>query len=78
MEVVDLGKRFYVWDRGANGDRGGDCDGGRGWSRRVHDHAELAMVGLAAERMHVGHLDNSQQREQQETHHGGRRQSELL
>ena len=78
MEVVDLGKRFYVWDRGANGDRGGDCDGGRGWSRRVHDHAELAMVGFAAERMHVPPLDDGQQRQQDETHHRGRRQSELL
>src|ERR1035437_7073712 len=43
----------------------------RGLNRRGILCAKRATVGIAVERMHVGHLDHDQQRQQRQTHQGG-------
>ena len=35
---------------------------------RVHGYTQLAMVGIAVDRVDMGHLDHSQQRQQDQTH----------
>lgn len=52
--------------------------GYRNWRRRVHDDAQGAMVGIAVERVHMRHLDKSQERQQDKTHQCRRRQSARL
>lgn len=42
------------------------CDGrsnGRHWRRRVHDHADGAVIGIGGGGMDVRYLDEGQQRE---------------
>jgi hypothetical protein len=54
-----------------------DHDGRRNRNGRgtLHHHAQRAMVGIAVERVHVHHLDHSQQRQQNQTQQGGRPKS---
>lgn len=44
---------------------------------RVYDDAQRAIIGIAAERMRVRHLDHGQQRQQGKTHRDQRQSSKL-
>src|ERR1035441_6285276 len=54
--------------------RGHNRDG----RRRVHCNAQRAMVGIAVQRMHVRHLHHGKQRQQDQAHQDGQRQSAWL
>lgn len=43
--------------------------------RRMHGNAERAVVGIAVKRMHVRHLHHGKQRQQDQAHQDGQRQS---
>ena len=45
---------------------------------RLHGDAQLAMVGVAVQRMHVRHLDHGQQRQQSQTQQSGSTESSWL
>jgi len=78
MPVTDERARFKSWAATLHLDQhnyGSRHRNGRG---RMHDDAQLAMVGIALERMRVRHLDHRQQRQEGKAHHGGNRQSAWL
>ena len=54
----------------------GGCD--RDGRCCVHHDTQRAMVCIAYERVRVRYLDDSQQRQQDKTHHGDQRQSTWL
>ena len=55
------------------------CGSGNRYGRgRVHHDAERAMIGIGFHRMHVRHLDKSQQRKQNQADQGHCRQSTRL
>ena len=64
--VLDCGGRSAHLDQNYN--RGRDRDR-RG---RVHGNAQLALVGIAVERMHVDYLSRGQQRQQSQANQGSR------
>ena len=64
--VLDCGGRSAHLDQNYN--RGRDRDR-RG---RVHGNAQLALVGIAVERMHVDYLSHGQQRQQSQANQGSR------
>lgn len=78
MAVADHSAHRNGLRLGAHLDQNHDCRGHRNRRRRVHGNAQLAMVGIAAERMHVRDLSNGQQRQQGKTQHSDRRQSAQL
>lgn len=53
---------------------GGDDNG----NRRVHADTERAMIGIGIDRVRVRDLRDGKQRQQNQTHHGDRRQSRDL
>jgi hypothetical protein len=44
----------------------------------MHRDAELAMIGVTPNRVHMGYLSNGQKRQQYEAHHRHRLQSARL
>ena len=57
-----------------NNNRRGQCHR----RSRMQQDAKWAVVGIRVYRMHVRRLNHSQQRQQNQAHHGDNRQSEWL
>jgi len=71
------GNRLRLKNRGGGPDLD-QHDHGRsdGYGRcRVHHDAQRATVGIGVHLVNVRHLDHGQQRQQDNTHNGGQRQS---
>lgn len=67
VPVADDSARFNDWLGGSDSDQDDRSRHNRNRRRRVHGDAELAVVGIAIERMDVRHLDHGQQRHQGQT-----------
>jgi len=77
MPIPREGSRLK--NKGAGLDLNQDDNGrGNGHGRcRVHQDAQRAVVGVAFERVNVGHLHHGQQRQQDQAHHGHQRPGSL-
>ncbi len=63
MTVADHNTRFHSGGLGPNLDQNHNCRRRRDRSRRMHGNAELAMVGIGLQRMHMRHLNHREQRQ---------------
>ncbi len=65
--IADDRARLNGQSHGPNPDQNNDSCDDRDRHCRVHGDAELAVVGIVAGRMEVGHLNHDQQRHQGQT-----------
>lgn len=71
VPIPDERARLNERRGGSKSDQDNHSRDDRNRRSRVHRNAQLAMVGIRVQRMHVRHLDNNQQRQQGQTHKSG-------